>query len=249
MLIKLLKYEFKSTYLKFLSGFAVYVIMAAILLIFFRDNIALTISLVTIGLIALWVMMLINIFQRYNGNLYGGEGYLMFSLPVSSRKLLLSKIISTCVWIIGLGVLSVAAVFIVACVYGNIPSMNKFFTEVFSHILQVIPYLVQMGSPIIFSIISIYLAITVSKLPLWRKFGVLMGIITYFVANTIRSLPSTFMGETGTSFSTNNNVLIFSPITNTDVTKIWIQSGFDVLLCVGIFFLISFLMEKKTNLN
>jgi hypothetical protein len=254
MLTKLLKYEFKSTYPKFLSAFAVYVIMVGVLLVFFGDNTALTIGLISVGIVALWVMMIVNIVQRYNANLYGNEGYLMFSLPVSGRKLLLSKIISALVWIVGLGVISSTSALVVTYCYGDTPSINNAISEIIAQLGNVVPELAEAAVVIILTVVSIFLAITVSKLPVWRKFGVLMGFITYFAAYTIRLIPSFFFkaADSGLSLSSRTSVItptIFTmPVQNVGAV-VWVQLCYDILLCVGIFFAITWLMDKKTSLK
>jgi hypothetical protein len=250
MLTKLLKYEFKSTYMKFLSAFAVYVIMAGVLLVFFSDNTALTIGLISVGNVALWVMMIVNIVQRYNANLYGNEGYLMFSLPVSGRKLLLSKIISALVWIVGLGIISSTSVLVVAYCYGDIPSINNVIWAMISRLGEMAPQLSEVAAVILLTVLSIFLAITVSKLPLWRKFGVLMGFVTYFVVDTIRSIPSFFLKATDSGYSISRSALfLLTPAVQNGVAYIWLQLCYDILLCVGIFFAITWLMDKKTSLK
>jgi hypothetical protein len=224
--------------------------MAGVLLVFFSDNTALTIGLISVGNVALWVMMIVNIVQRYNTNLYGNEGYLMFSLPVSGRKLLLSKIISALVWIVGLGIISSTSVLVVAYCYGDIPSINNVIWAIISKLGEMIPQLADAAVVIIFTIISIFLAITVSKLPVWRKFGVLMGFVTYFAVETIHSIPSYFIKATDAGFtiSSRTPVVFTMPVQNGGAV-VWMQLCYDILLCVGIFFAITWLMDKKTSLK
>jgi hypothetical protein len=280
MLTKLLKYEFKSTYLKFLSAFAVYVVMSGILLTFFRFNVGLTIGLISVGVIALWVMMIVNIVQRYNSNLYGSEGYLMFSLPVSGRKLLFSKLIPAFIWVVGLGIISVASAFVVACAYGDIPSISNVISLMLSRLDLMIPQLCESVVAIVMTIIAIFFAITVSKLPLWRKFGVLMGFVAYFAVDTIHSVPSFILRaiNAGTAIagspqayhvtsainsgaalgsnlqtyqvtSANSGYSLLPVITTGNMVFNMVQIGFDVLLCVGVFFATTWLMDKKTSLR
>lgn len=255
MLLKLLKYEFKSTYLKFLSAFAVYIVMLAVLLIFFRNHLAITFCMVVFGVIALFVITFLELFQRYNNNLYGSEGYLMFTLPVSSRMLLLSKLITAFVWIMALVTVYVATIFVVTYRFGQIPSINKVFEEIWKERAVLPPYISSVFVSIITTAISIYLSITVSKLSIWRRVGVLMGFVTYFVINAVMSLPAYLFGLVETTFHVTNAdvgskmLLNLTPIFNNNMTFFWLDIVFDCLMCVAMFFITSYLMEKKTNLK
>jgi len=82
MLLKLLKYEIKSSYGRFIVAFSVYILIAAVLMLFFRDYETVTTFVLAFGMVALIVITFLTIFRRYNSNLYGEEGYLMFTLPI-----------------------------------------------------------------------------------------------------------------------------------------------------------------------
>lgn len=57
-------------------------------------------------LIAVAVLTVLNLLQRFTHNLLGSEGYLMHTLPVSSKQLLGSKLLAALLW----GAVSIAAV-------------------------------------------------------------------------------------------------------------------------------------------
>ena len=78
-----------------------------------------------IGMIALVVMSIVLMVNRFRTNLMGDEGYVMFTLPVSSHQLVWSKIIVSTVWFI--------ATFVVECLAGLISFFDiSFFRDVFS---------------------------------------------------------------------------------------------------------------------
>jgi hypothetical protein len=254
MLLKLLKYEFKSTYLKFLSAFAVYIVMSAVLLTFLKDHVWLTLFLISAGIIGLFVITFLELFQRYNANLYGSEGYLMFTLPVSSKKLLASKLISAFVWIAALEIVAVAAVFAMACAYGDIKSISKVFEAIWKVRGELPPYIASIVVAVIATAVAICFSITVSKLPLWRKAGVVMGFVTYFAVNVIQSIPAYLFGQitaktTLTSGGRSQVLFDLAPTGQNTMSFVWVEIGYTLLLCVGIFFATAALMDKKTSLR
>jgi hypothetical protein len=257
MLLKLLKYEFKSTGLRFLSAFAVYAVVIGAMLIFARnanpDFQALAIAAIMFCIIGLFIVTFITLFQRYNTNLYGSEGYLMFTLPVGGKMLLLSKLISALVWeVVYCGVFGMTVLLITAR-YGALPSVNKFFEGVWSLRGELPPYLVAAVAGILFTAMSIYFAITVSKLPVWRGAGVVMGFVAFFVVNVIQSVPSIFFKQISwtTSITFNEHTQVIHHLNDYQqfVGYLWITIAYILVLCVGLFFATSCLMEKRTSLK
>jgi type IV secretory pathway VirB3-like protein len=92
MLGKLLKYEFKATSRIFLPMFGALLIVAAFSRLFMSLSfdvpsvIGVTVSVIMI--IGIIVMTFLLTIQRFNKNLLGSEGYLMFTLPVSTDRLI-----------------------------------------------------------------------------------------------------------------------------------------------------------------
>jgi len=112
MLAKLLKYEFKATSRTFIPLYIVLLVFAVINRIItpekilissnsfiIKDILAVVGITLYIGLIlAVVVVTLIIMIQRFYKNLLGNEGYLMFTLPVQSWKLIASKVITSLTW-------------------------------------------------------------------------------------------------------------------------------------------------------
>lgn len=108
MLSKLLKYEFKSTARTF--GTLYLALLAASVVVGFYTgmessgrgrvgHLGTILGLVYVVLfVALGVITLMSIIQRFTRNLLGREGYLMHTLPVSARQLIGAKLITAVVW-------------------------------------------------------------------------------------------------------------------------------------------------------
>ena len=107
MLSKLLKYEFKATG-RIYGGLYLAILAAAALLgAFFRfpalasDFPIVVVTTVYLMLcVAIAVITALTIIQRFTRNLLGREGYLMHTLPVTPAQLILSKLISSMVWLL-----------------------------------------------------------------------------------------------------------------------------------------------------
>lgn len=69
------------------------------------------------------VMTLVLILQRFHRNLLGNEGYLMFSLPVSTAQHILSKSLSALLWILASFLLGGICAFLMASILGYLPDM------------------------------------------------------------------------------------------------------------------------------
>lgn len=107
MLSKLLKYEFKAT-CRIYGGLYLAILAAAALLgAFFRFPapvsdfpIAVVTTVYLMLCVAIAVITALTIIQRFTRNLLGREGYLMHTLPVTPAQLILSKLISSMVWLL-----------------------------------------------------------------------------------------------------------------------------------------------------
>ncbi|MGN0635236.1 MAG: hypothetical protein ACI4I5_03350 [Acutalibacteraceae bacterium] len=103
MLGKLIKNEFKSTahsmFGVFLAAGITFVIMLVVFL--FKVKSLMTISSVVLGAIAVAVLVitLFSIITMFNKSLYGAQGYLSFTLPVTGKQLLASKTIVSLIWV------------------------------------------------------------------------------------------------------------------------------------------------------
>ena len=102
MLGKLMKYEFKATGRIFLPMFGALLVVAAVNRLFLALNltapkvIGTTISVAMIA--AVCVIALVLTLQRFYRNLLKSEGYLMFTLPVSTDALIWSKLFAAVIW-------------------------------------------------------------------------------------------------------------------------------------------------------
>lgn len=265
MLLKLIKYDFKATYLKMLSTFALYFIIAVvvpfIIYPFNKNAASIYISLATIiGTFAFAAVITIFIFQHFNSNIYGSEGYLMSTLPTNGYMLLLSKFITAFIWnAIALLIEILSAFSLMTLFYWTIPSVAKFvngfphspyFFDIIGNIAQIL--FAAIISSITFYM-TVYLSIAVSKLPIFRKFGTLMGVVTFFVVSFIESIPAnvidSFRNRTYNYNITSANEFLVMLANNNFFSNIWYSSLIDLAFGVLLFFITGWLIDKKMSLK
>ena len=106
MLKNLLKYEFKATSRTYGGLYLAWVLVALLLGISMRQDVGgwqlwYTLMFVYAAItIAVGVVCIMTIIQRFTKNLLGREGYLMHTLPVNEYQLVGSKLISSLVWVV-----------------------------------------------------------------------------------------------------------------------------------------------------
>ena len=118
MLTKLLKYEFKATARTY--GGIYLALLAAAGLIGFSlrgDRAAAQSHVFEIGVtiysllvMALVIVTIVTVIQRFTKNLLGREGYLMHTLPVTETQLILSKLLNSMVWVLCSGLVGVVCI-------------------------------------------------------------------------------------------------------------------------------------------
>ncbi len=142
MLGKLLKYEIKAMGRVMLPLYAVMLFLAGFLALNLRlgmnpairrivDKFAVVSGfLFVIGVIAVGVVMIVMVVQRFYKNLLGNEGYLMFSLPATTLEHILSKGLSSLLWIVVGGAAGIAAGFLMVSIVSDVPEFLREMKEI-----------------------------------------------------------------------------------------------------------------------
>ena len=124
MLKNLLKYEFRATARTY-GGIYLALLAAAGLIGFsFRGDRAaaqshvfeIGVTIYSLLVMALVIVTIVTVIQRFTKNLLGREGYLMHTLPVTESQLVASKLISSAVWLLASAVVGVVSLAIMFCV-------------------------------------------------------------------------------------------------------------------------------------
>ena len=132
MLKNLLKYEFRATARTYGTIYLALLFVAGLLGFTFRVENDFTESrvfdvlfiLYDLLAIALVVVTVITVIQRFTKNLLGREGYLMHTLPVTESQLVASKLISSAVWLLASAVVGVVSLVVMFCVGADFTKLN-----------------------------------------------------------------------------------------------------------------------------
>ena len=132
MLTKLLKYEFKATARTYGTIYLALLFVAGLLGFTFRvendftESRVFDVLFILYGLlaIALVVVTVITVIQRFTKNLLGREGYLMHTLPVTEAQLVGSKLISSAVWLLASAVVGVVSLVVMFCVGADFTKLD-----------------------------------------------------------------------------------------------------------------------------
>lgn len=280
MLGKLIKYEFKACGRTFFPIYIGILVLAVINGIFNNYNVfniedggtSLNFSIVDIKgifilvlfslFVALFVITIILTIQRFKKSLLGDEGYLMFTLPVSIKNLILSKYLVALIFV-ALSTLVAIATFLIIGLFSGVIEfsdlMNMFRVDILSmyastadfwkFLLFLIYYLVLMYSIFIF---TIYLSVSIGQFPKFNKYRVAAGVIAFFGINMI----SSYLQNLAYKFLDLNNVaydIIPEAISDTisitfsgdDIIIIILNTLIAVLLFIGT----DWILNKKLNLE
>lgn len=266
MLGKLLKYEFKATGRTFLPLYLAIIVVAFINGLFFKpsgnlNNMQSIGILVLVGLfIALGVLTIVVAVQRFNKNLLGDEGYLMFTLPVSSKSLILSKTIVSTFWCVLSGIVAFMSCVILALVlflktspsgvfkqvdWGLIWEQFKIIIVENNFLLHSFEILLLMIVSYMLFVLTIYLSLSVGQLPKFNNHRKLVGIVTFFVVNIIINyIIVIFVGNISFEVIFENSSLnsIFS-------SGMWMGILVTIIINIALFFGISYILDKRLNLE
>ena len=272
MLGKLIKYEFKGSGRVLLPLYGLILALAIITKIFNGMSIyefgalgSLTMGIVAFAYgLTMMAVMLVTMFliiQRFFATVYGDEGYLTHTLPVKSRNIIISKALAAICWISLSSIVAVTSVIII----GYQPNM---FADLFKAIEmlkaeigaeavgQIIYVMANMTFVSILAsvamIIIIYMCISIGQL-FKRKFaGSIMAFVgVSFVVNLITGVVGNAMGESGffdfiyAVQYANNAEGVMSAVNH----FVWILSLFYVIKIVVYYFITNHLMTKKLNLE
>lgn len=211
MFIRLLKHQLKSSWKEFNFSYAILLVFSILypLSIKFKiDNlITLMTSLFSISIMVSFVLFIYFCIRLFYSSTYGKQGYLTFVLPVSTHSLLLSRILSIFIYVIGYVITFVLSIFIFLLILDAevliqiLPILGELF-----EIINFNPLLTMIL--IIFAIISFFAWLVTCqfvfaaancmpsiKNKIWIIILMLWGLSSVFsTAETIISLNGLFIG-------------------------------------------------------
>ncbi|MEA4894036.1 MAG: hypothetical protein VB064_02110 [Oscillospiraceae bacterium] len=228
-----------------------------------------------LAIIAASILVAFIIFQRFYKNLMCSEGYLTFTLPVTTSEILWSKLITAMLWTI----ISTVVIFISVNIFvlfgtGEHSFVNteayreigSFLHEAFSTIggrliWPILEALLFALVSAVSSILHVYLALIIGGI-VSQKHKILASIGFYFVINIAVSILSTilsyFLGSNiimtaesfnGIRWNAHDALSAYNIIFNAVQPYYWTFLVFSVAVCAAFFILSRYFLKNKLNLE
>ena len=264
MLGKLLKYELKATSRVFVP------LYIAILVVSIVNGLSLNLEIFNIqGLatiilmclfISLFVITIVVTIQRFNKNLLKDEGYLMFTLPVSSKHLILSKYLTSLIWTFlsfVVAFLSFTIIFTIAT-YGdfNYSYFINEFNLLFSNMLnlnilgQFLKIILLMIISYTIFIFNVYLALSVGQLPIFNRFRNISSFIGFLVINLLISYVQNIVDNAFVNIEAIDNInYAINSVTSIVSKGLNIAIVINLIIILVLFFATTYILDKKLNLE
>ena len=207
--------------------------------------------------VSLFVITIVVTIQRFNKNLLKDEGYLMFTLPVSSKYLVLSKYLTSLIWTF----LSFVVAFLSFTIIFMIPTYKYFdfsyfineFNLLFSDMLN-LNIIGQFFKVILLMIISytififnVYLALSVGQLPIFNRFRNVSSFIGFLVINLLisyaQNIVSLFINDASVNIET------IDYVTSIVSKGLNIAIIINLIIILVLFFTTTYILDKKLNLE
>lgn len=264
MLGKLMKYELKSsarTLCPLYLGFLIIALICGIQMrvlakrpseMFFMPDVSdveryiLTFSMILLAVlcVAIMVLTVVVIIQRFNKSLIGDEGYLMFTLPVSHTQLLCSKLFAGVIWIVaGALVMGLSGLFI-GLMLTSVTDILEFWNMYvpidfweYVHLADIAAGLLSGLAEVIAFILTVYLSIMIAQTERFNNHRVAIAVVIYFILNWLITLV-----EQGLL-----TFLLMDFFTGMAALT-WFNAVFSLLVSVACFEGILWLMKHKLNL-
>ncbi len=266
MVKKLLKYDFLSYIRKLLPVELILLgvsILTRIIMFFENDSIAyeLVFSSAILAYIVSMTVCMISAFSsvitRFYRNMFTNEGYLSFTLPVSVSQHLISKLISS-VCVILITVVNVFVSFLIVTsgeltveifkAADYLLNMAKDYTGA-NYVFYIIEFVLMAFVGTISSILLFYACICVGHLSKKNKIrsAFLAYFALYFVTEIVETVLMVIFTETG--LYDKCMVAFMNDMLAGVHLLVWISLFATVILCSVYYFVCSYIMKKKLNLE
>lgn len=258
MFWKLCKHELKCSYRGFMVLYAI-TLLLSMLLNSKEDSFIFNTMAIVYGLllIVIMVMSIYVIIKNYTTSMYSRSAYLTHTLPVSSTKLLLVKLLIGMVWLIVSYIVILLSVLIISLSIGNVNFHEVFRVFANVHIsIDFILSLFYLLLSIAANIILLYLVIDITHTTYIQRFRVPIAIILFMLISWITSeVLHLFINIGGTSLMnvvSGSDVVSFS-VSSADTTSTMIEllllCGWEVLLTCLFFFSSKYLIDHKIEVE
>lgn len=166
----------------------------------------LLITCCTVAIVVLVILFLIHTALRYQKSMYGNEGYLTFSLPVSSVELITGKYAASALW--GIIVCVLCGLLCFSILYGAVePSATELFWAEVGKVWAmdgIRSSMILISVSLILSMLEtvaiLYLSITLAHLPFIRKGNGIFALIFFFGISYVEGKVLEFIPSLSTDY-------------------------------------------------
>lgn len=269
MLGKLMKYDLKGSARTMLPLFAALLIMTIINTIFVRINFSLdntglsmlfglSMFLYVAIIVAIAVMSLVIIIQRFYKNLFTDEGYLMHTLPVAAWQHIVAKLVIALLWALVCTVVIILSILIISLKDVDFVTLWIGFTTFMSQAaaelgvnfgLYIFEGILLFLTSTISSILMIYLAIAIGQL--FNSHKIIGAFGAYIAITMVLQVLATvllliFGNVVGDAFDA--LVASMSGVAIVHLVMI-VMLVLNLISCVVFFIGTNYLMKNKLNLE
>lgn len=248
MLGKIIKLDLKFAYKKFFAMAGILLFFGLILPLIKSEVIKAGFIMVLSAVMLIVVVMSIYlIVQHFNKNLFGPEGYLMFTLPVKSYQLLLSKLITTVIWF---NFMILAASLTMLLLFREELTFEIIKGFVSSpEFIEFVKAFVLTNVNVLPLILSIYLGIASSAIAVKsKKLGSGLGTLICLVTIGLYNVVTDKISHTkifNVTLSSNEATAQATLLNNVDfIANIVLALAFSTIF----FLIINYIMKRKVNL-
>lgn len=260
MFKKLLKYEFQSVGKWYLGIYVGALVLSAILGFWLQaltlraqagstepggaEMVLFGTSFMTFGILiaALGLSTFFMVINRFRKNVYGRQGYLTMTLPVSSHQIILSKLVASLVWYFLAGVTTVLSIGIILAVL--MLGTEEFMIPELHTVVQaldwpvIFAHLFYMLIESITGILLIYFSISVGQL--FKDHRLLFAIITYIGITVVVGILTNLL------YLNNLEGMFGSPLS---LYPNPVMVLINIILAFAYYFGTHYIMTKKLNLQ
>ena len=265
MFKRLLKHQLKSTWKEFNIAYGVIVGLALLLILSIKAKndalITISIILFACSALALSGLMIYFVIKLFYSTTYGKQGYLTFTLPISTHALIISKIISALLYMVGFAISILISAFLLdvfldsSIIESYLPTIGELFdiinanplTFIISSICSIISLLANLV--ILQFVFALANTITSSKKKVW------IIILLLWAVSSATSIVSAF-DPIGLQLCIDINTghLIFLDMYDALVSgAVPFLSIWDLLISigelVGLYFATVYLIDKKIEIQ
>ncbi|MGX4599411.1 ABC transporter permease [Faecalimicrobium sp. JNUCC 81] len=257
MLGKLLKYELKAYIRIFIPIYIAIIAMSFLNRLFGGSELfqmQFIMTTVLIGLfVALYVLSIIIAIQRFRKNLLGDEGYLMFTLPVKTSSIIISKYLASLIFTILSGLVALLSFMIIFNAM-NISEITLAFNEIWNGLssqpeFRSLIFIISAGLFLAYStfILQIYLSLSVGQLPKFNKHRNIVALATFFIINVIiGNVNNSIISHMPIDFDYESGISQVSKLSANGSNYMFIIS----IIIIGLLFAGTvYILNKKLNLE